>query len=457
MSDILQDWTLEKVATIAPDERTAAAGQKLAIISEWRSIGHDFATVWGEYQGSGAKPYQVKIDLLSLPRGTINQTCSCPSRKRPCKHVLGMLYMLVKSPDQISQSDAPDFVQAWREKIDRQDIQSPPDDGKSAKKSSQSPSDQRAKSLFERQRKIMAGLEELELWLDNMIRHGLGDPQLQDYEFWESKAARMVDAQAPEIARWIRRMGKIPQRGTPDWIEDLLEELGKLHLFIEGFKRFDDLSPAVQSDLRTVAGWYLKRSDMDDEAGEEDEWLVTGKYEAEYDDRLRTQRIWLRGVNSGKSALIREFAFGQDAFDTNLQPGWLIPAELTYYPSAYPLRAFIRQQFDEPSQGKPISGETIHQSVERYSAALSQNPWLTEFPFLLDAVIPVRYSGQWILREIDGVYLPLASNFEQRWSLLALSGGHPIQVMGEWDGGQFLPTGAIAEGRFVDFNLIGKL
>jgi uncharacterized Zn finger protein len=454
MTEIVRDWTPEKVSQLAPDERSAKAGFDLAIVSEWLAVGRDTSTVWGEYQGSGAKPYQIKIDLLSLTSEQFRLGCSCPSRKQPCKHVLALLYLLVGTPEMIPNADAPDFVQQWREQSDQSRAQHQKKGDSAAKTSN---SDQRTKSFIERKHKIMAGLEDLELWLDNMIRHGLGDPQVQNLEFWEAKAARIVDAQAPGIATWIRDMGKIPQRSTPDWIEDLLEQLGKLHLFIEGFKRFDEFSMAVQADLRTVAGWHLKRSDLADDKGYEDEWLVLGTYETVLDDRMRTQRIWLRGIHSGKVALIREFAFGDQAFDTTLQLGCRIHAELVYYPSAYPLRAFIRQTLAEPTQGRPISGESIRESVEKYSDALSQNPWLPQYPFLLAAVIPVRYPGQWILREVEGVYLPIVHNFDQRWSLLAVSGGHPMQVMGEWDGGRYLPTGAFAEGRFVDFNLIGKL
>ena len=453
--EILQGWNIERVSVFAPDDRTAQAGGKLGFVRDWKTLGHNGEGAWGEFQGSASKPYQIKLDLGRLRRGESGLGCSCPSRKQPCKHALGLLYLIVKTPDAVPYGEAPEYVQTWLEKA--ADRAQKAQEKEQATVSKSPDPEQQNKTIIQRKRKIMAGLEELELWLDNLIRHGLGDPQVQNYEFWEAKAARMVDAQASGIATWLRDMGKIPQRGSPAWIEDLLEQLGKLHLFIEGFKRFDDLSPEVQSDLRTVAGWHLKRSDLADETGIEDEWLVLGKYETTVDDRLRTQRIWLRGIKTGKSALIREFIFGEQPFETQLQPGWLIHAELTYFPSAYPLRAFVRHQHGEPSDGQKIVGETIRQSVEGFSQALSRNPWLPQFPFLLEAVIPVRYAEQWILREVDGVYLPIAENFEQRWSLLALSGGHPIQVVGEWDGVCFLPTGAIAEGRFVDFNLIGKL
>jgi hypothetical protein len=83
---------------------------------------------------------------------------------------------------------------------------------------------------------------------------------------------------------------------------------------------------------------------------------------------------------------------------------------------------------------------------------------LLQFPFLLDNVITTRYNNVWVLREEDGTYLPISERFKEKyWSLMALSGGHPIQVAGEWDGTTFYPTGAVADGRFVDFEEIGKI
>jgi hypothetical protein len=34
------------------------------------------------------------------------------------------------------------------------------------------------------------------------------------------------------------------------------------------------------------------------------------------------------------------------------------------------------------------------------------------------------------------------------WLLLALSGGHPVDVAGEWDGAAILPLGVVADGAY---------
>jgi uncharacterized Zn finger protein len=76
--------TVEQVAEMAPDPAAAAAGKKLVALKLWSDLGRSPAAIWGKCQGSAL--YQVKIDLANM--GT---SCSCPSRKFPCKHALGLL------------------------------------------------------------------------------------------------------------------------------------------------------------------------------------------------------------------------------------------------------------------------------------------------------------------------------------------------------------------------------
>lgn len=437
---------------MAPDPAAAKRSQKLAVPSKWLSLGCDSALAWGEFKGSGSKPYQVKLDLLRLQNGDGGWNCTCPSHVQPCKHVIGLLFIVVEQPYALPAGEVPAYVQEWLDKAAQRARK------QLAKMGTPKEVDpaQREKTRLERQQKIAAGLEELERWITNLIRHGLGDPQIGQYDFWEAKAARLVDAQAPGIADWLRDMAGIPARAD-HWVEPLLEQLGRLYLLIEGFKRFDTLSAGAQADVRMVLGWPLRQEDVPSDEGIFDQWLVLGRHEAKLESRLRTQRIWLRGRDSGRDALILEFAFGDLPFETYLWPGSVIEADLVFFPSGYPLRAFIQTQHGAVSTGHAIAGITIQKGIAAYSRALARNPWLLYFPLLLDGVVPMRYSGKWVLREIEGDYLPVAGQFPHKWSLLALGGGNPIQVAGEWDGDKFLPTGAILADRFVDFNLVGTV
>jgi hypothetical protein len=451
---ILRGWDTEKVTLFAPDTAAAKAGKKLARPDKWLVLGCDDYSAWGEYEGSGSSPYQVKIDLLRLQKGETAHHCTCPSHKQPCKHTLGLLFVLVEQPDALKVGQAPAFVQEWLDKA----AQRARKQQEKKKRGDLRPADpeQQAKTLAARQQAIADGLAELERWLIHLIRHGLADPQLKDYTVWEAKAARMVDAQAPGLANWLRNLAGISSQGS-NWVEPLLDQLSRIYLLIQGFKRFEQLPVESQADLRTVLGWHQKREEAPEGQTVADEWLVLGRQEADLDNRLRSQRLWLRGRESGCDALLLEFAYGDAPFETYLLPGWSLTAELCFFPSRFPLRAFIQRQQALVPTAPSLPGSSISASITAYSRALAQNPWLLQFPFFLEAVIPTRYSGSWIVREAGGAYLPIARGFKHKWSLLALSGGSPLQLAGEWDGQAILPTGAVVGGRFIDFNQIGAI
>jgi hypothetical protein len=90
-------FTYEEVLRLAPDASSAESAQGLAQVRKWASLGADAEAVWGECQGSDAKPYQVQIALAEPAF-----KCSCPSRKFPCKHGLGLLLILSATPEAIS-------------------------------------------------------------------------------------------------------------------------------------------------------------------------------------------------------------------------------------------------------------------------------------------------------------------------------------------------------------------
>src|SRR5215204_4271633 len=87
----LARWTAEQVLSLAPDVAAHKAARSLGSPRPWRDIGFrggDPPTLWGLCQGSGSTPYQTCVDLAEPA-----YRCSCPSRKFPCKHTLGLLLL----------------------------------------------------------------------------------------------------------------------------------------------------------------------------------------------------------------------------------------------------------------------------------------------------------------------------------------------------------------------------
>ncbi|MGR6916499.1 SWIM zinc finger family protein [[Actinomadura] parvosata] len=100
-------WSRDQVLALAPDASSQKAAQGAAAAGKWALRGRTGTVLYGECKGSGAKPYLAAVDLTEPA-----YRCSCPSRKFPCKHALGLL--LLWSADGVpEQPAAPQWVTEW--------------------------------------------------------------------------------------------------------------------------------------------------------------------------------------------------------------------------------------------------------------------------------------------------------------------------------------------------------
>jgi SWIM zinc finger len=427
--------TSEGVAALAPDAKVAAAGKKLGVLKSWEDIGRSPEAVWGECRGSAV--YQVRVDLSDLA-----VKCSCPSRKQPCKHAIGLLFVSVEAPP--PDATPPDWVTDWLAR-------------RAARKRAEGrdepiPADPEAKEKREKRRRsrISAGLDALDLWMEDLVRGGLAAAGTQPPSFWEEQAKRMVDAQAPGIATRLRRLSELPNT-SPDWTGRLLDALGRLALLSEAFRRLDVLDDPLAESVRVEVGISLSQKEVL-ERGErvDDRWIVLGQ-RTEVEGRLTVRHTWLLGEDTRRYALVLQFAASGSPFAEGFVSGTAWKSELAFYPGAFPLRAIVRSRAGGETRVKRLPGhETIEAFLDHASQATALQPWLERLPTALSGVVPLLdgrlEGGRWLVRDRAGEALPLAGG--EHWTLLALSGGQPVNLAAEWDGEGLIPLGVVAGGTY---------
>jgi hypothetical protein len=434
--------TDQQVLVLAPDSGAAANGRKLAMPKHWRGLGRSAHALWGECQGSAL--YQVQVDLHDL-----SAKCSCPSRKFPCKHALGLLFLA--TGDSLPEDQTPDWVTAWLDK--RTATAKAKETREAAPAAPVDPAKQAARAA-KRESRVAEGLQAFDTWLEDMVRSGLAGLERQPAAYWESQAARLVDAQAPVLASRVRRMAVIPASG-PGWPERLLAQLGKAALLTEAFKRLDALTPGLQADVRQAVGWTLSEDEVLAHGDRPtDHWLVAGQW-SEVEARtlgatagLTVVRTWLRGARTGRWALVLQFDVpGAPARSPRLVPGTAFEAELAFWPSAWPQRALLASPPGGlvPVPLPPAGDSALVSPLAAMADALARHPWADRVPCLLEGVVPtLAPSGAWWLLDGHDAALPLGG--EGLWRLLAASGGRPITLAAEWDGERLRPLTAWADG-----------
>ena len=294
--------------------------------------------------------------------------------------------------------------------------------------------------------RVAAGLDALDLWMEDLVRDGLAAAGTRPAAFWETQAKRMVDAQAPGVAARLRYLSGLPN-SSPDWPEKLLDGLGRLALLSEAFRRLDAIDEPLAESVRAEVGIPLSQEEVL-ERGEKvaDGWIVLGQRTGN-EERLRARRTWLLGNDTRRYALILQFAAAGAPFAEGFVSGTVLEGELAFYPGAYPLRAVVRSRTGGATRAEELPGHgTLEAFLDRTSRVTASQPWLERLPVALEAVVPFLDGGRWLVRDRDGEALPLAGG--EHWTLLSLSGGHPVDLAAEWDGETLLPLGVVAGGKY---------
>ncbi|AZM54977.1 hypothetical protein DMA15_22405 [Streptomyces sp. WAC 01529] len=431
-------WTADQVLALAPDAPSRKAGSKLGVAGPWSEAGSsDEGAVWGLCKGSGSKPYRTVVDIADAAGPAYK--CSCPSRKFPCKHALGLLLIWSGGDGTVPDGAPPAWAEEWlasrrkRAEEKRSSPAPPAADADAARR--------RAEKRAER---ITAGATELEQRLADLLRAGTASAERSGYGLWEETAARMVDAQAPGLAARVRELGAIPSSG-PGWPVRLLEECALLHLLDQGWLRRDQLPHELAATVRSRVGLPAQPENPP----LRDHWLVLAQYDTA-DSKLTTRRIWLYGTDSGRTALLLSYGAAGRAPTLALPVGLALDAELTGYPGARQPRADLGEQFTAPAPtAERPPGVRTEEAAALYGEALRDDPWLESWPATLSEVIPARTDTGWQLADADGTSaLPIAPATPSPglWRLIALSGGAPLTVFGECGHRGFTPLAAWPQG-----------
>ncbi|GHI05511.1 hypothetical protein Scel_38320 [Streptomyces cellostaticus] len=441
-------WTAEQVLALAPDAASRTAGSKLGAAGPWSEAGSKEGTVWGLCKGSGSRPYQTVVDLADAAGP--GYKCSCPSRKFPCKHALGLLLLWADREGAAgavpATAEPPDWAEQWLAGRRKRAEDKRTETGGSSAPGSADPEAARRRAE-RRAERVTAGATELEQRLADLLRGGLAPAEQAGYGLWDETAARMVDAQAPGLAACVRELGAIPASG-PGWPARLLEECALVHLLDQGWLRRDRLPEALAATVRSRLGLPASA----DGPPVRDRWLVLAQYDT-VDPKLTTRRIWLHGTDSGHTRLLLSYGAAGRAPELSLPVGLALEADLSVFPGAGQVRAALGEQYAPPAPAafRP-PGLTTAQAAAHYGEALREDPWLDSVPVTLDRVVPAPDGepGGWQLADgQEDSALPITPAARSRpglWRLVALSGGAPVKVFGECGHRGFTPLTAWPQG-----------
>jgi SWIM zinc finger len=463
--------TREKIESMAPDQASLGAALKLLKPASWPVLAADASGefLWGECQGSGSTPYRVVVSP-----GDVGYKCTCPSRKFPCKHVLAVLWMRVDKPEQFEASAAPPWVEEWSARrrpgsgrprpnpeadtgapkpapsldaaLTGETEAAKPVDPQAAENAAARAAQQRERLSAERAAAVLAGLDELDLWIVDQLNQGMAGFAQRAQAAARTLIQRLVDAKAGGLAlrldMLVAELFRVPEAQRADLA---IERLAALTLLASAYRHRDSLPSVLVEDARRAIGWSVKREDLLADATARrvaSSWIVAANVSAVQPDKLRRLETWLINANAvdtgpddnPRLAVLIDYvpvAGGGAGFP--FQPGETVAGEVVFYPSSVPLRGLLAtRQPDAPSATWPRGPDGLGAAMDDYARRLGQLPWLDPCP-LLASGLSLKLAADSMLVISDGTErLPIERS--QTDALLPLVGLEDICALFLWDG-----------------------
>ena len=403
-------FTSEQIARLAPDAASLKAANGLTNPGKWPLLHASDQALWGHCQGSGKNPYQTAVDLREPAF-----KCSCPSRKFPCKHGLALLLLHAQRSELFTPGEAPDWLNSWLEKRSQnQEAKA----AKAAKADAAPDPAAQQKRQDARRKKAAAGLADLQLWLDDILRNGLVALRGALRERCRDMARRMIDAQLGGIAAELQAIGELPA----DAQEQCFYRLSRLNLLAENFARLDELPPEAQAETSARLGFPVAKETVLAGAAIPGLWWHIGTVISEI-DRGEAHAHWLYDASSQRFAYILDFIIrGAPTALPSVLHGKVYAGELCYYPGIHNLRALEKTWEAVAPPPLAPAAHGIAPAIETAQQAYAGNPLLNHYPLRVDNVRLARRDNALALS--DGTHaLPLALSENDRLRLLASSGG----------------------------------
>ncbi len=415
------------------DDRARALGTDIFFKDAQRS--GDWC--WSRLQGGAPEPYSL---VFACSEATA--TCSCALRERPCVHVRAFVHWIRSIGfEQIAETETlPEWLPLAAAGRQQQFAQHNSDNRLMT-----------AKRRQERLDRASRGLEELKLWLDDLGRRGLATVIAEEPDIFGHMAVRMSDASLVGLSRRLRLLSSL-ERDPVRWPEQVMGELTLAWMAIRTYERRHGMPELLLDDLEQYLGISVRKEEVYSRGAHlNDVWVVLGKQEAQVERGLDVRRTWLFGRTTHRFVLLVDYAYGQ-AFPAGFAAGSAWSGTMAFYPSAHPLRA-LQAGDSAPVVGEEPqipSGWSVAAFRHAYAASLGKQPWLLVFPGILEGVLPVQTTaGDWFLVDKNGDTVSMPGQDPWYWVLLSMGARERIRVFGEWNGRQFYPITAQAEGFYA--------
>lgn len=282
-------------------------------------------------------------------------------------------------------------------------------------------------------------------WLEDIINQGIAQLKTTNSTYWDNIATLMVDHKLGSIARRIRRFGPIIQE-QEEWFNAILSEIGQLYLIAKGLTQLDKQPDIVQIEILAQAGKSITKKEILLTPAVNQLMLSMGQTIGQ-EEQLSFRKTWYWLDKEQRFVMELDFIVGRkNSFPPSVPIGLVRQAAIFQYPSTLPLRVLIDHIQPTQQEIQPIMLKDFQEMLQQFGIALGQNPWLVEFPCIIQHISPILQRNKIILEDQQNNTIEIVYKHALSEYLSLFAGKERIHIFGTWNGKVFSPISLLTNG-----------
>jgi hypothetical protein len=324
--------TEDLIHRLAPDDGTVKGGRDLVRKKSYlqTAVSGDGTWLLGACRGSGKVAYDVSVDFAdaTAPVGR----CTCPSRKFPCKHCIGLMLAYLEDPASFGRREPTADLLAKRAKKAARADKKPADPGKPRKVN--------VAALAKKVAAQREGLDLLEKLLLDLVAGGQWFESSR-LERLERQARQMSDYYLPGALVMLRRL-VIAGRRTDlsdeeriaegaDLVAQLWATVQKGRNYLDGKLAGDEVQAEADAVMEEVLGKVWQLAELKERGYVRPEMHLFELAYERIDDEAREEQVQTSHlIDLHEGRIVRALSYlplkkGRGAGNRPNQPSWMTP------------------------------------------------------------------------------------------------------------------------------------
>lgn len=283
-----------------------------------------------------------------------------------------------------------------------------------------------------------AGYTFLKAWLLDQSRMGWKAILETSPDALEETAARLVDHRLPGPARLIRELSSPPPWGSS--ADHIRRTISRLYLATQGFIQRAQLTEEEWMHLMVFTGITIRKDTLKKSLPVVDRWQVLHLKEEEAEADLRSRRTWLYGLNTGRFALLLDFAWKKAPLPPPFAVGGGWNGACFFYPGSGQHRVILGEGQHAALQNVSLPAHANWKAAKTELALKqSQAPLQAEHPIMIRGLRIRRVGSVPALIDWDGRSYPVILSDAQYRDLLVRENQEGLHLFGLFLDGFFHP------------------